>query len=470
MSVGAEGIRKPTFTTTPHGVALEMLPVDRWASTSLVLLIGYFCLTRSFAYIGIPQWDVFLGEVVLACFLLLGPRTSKGNWLWVAMKAPDLRKLVRRFWLLFAYGAFEVFRGIYEGHAPFTSARDFAFDYYPLYFFLGLWVGLRSPQFLPRMIRALAWFNGIYGVLFILFLNRVSWTFPGVSKEIDPVPLLGGPTFSMVALLGLLVFEKRLRSVWYLFIMNLFVLLGIQLRGEWLAFAVALLLWSWLSKRLKLIAIVGAYLAILFALVFALNLNIKTPQGRGGGTVSAQDIMGRALAPINPDLASDYTDSRMAEGTAVWRAVWWAQIWLSVNAIPSRALLGYGYGYALGDLVPYLQGIFVRTPHNIFLYVLGYTGWIGVALFFAFQAEIAKLLWRAWKLTGQPFALLFWAAVMTFALFEPCFETPYGAIPFYLVIGCACAPILYSGKPAPLTTSRPFIRTQISGLASKVSG
>jgi hypothetical protein len=187
------------------------------------------------------------------------------------------------------------------------------------------------------MIRALAWFNGVYGILFILFLNSVPWTFPGVSRDVTPVPIFGEPTFSVVALIGLLVFEENPQSVWYLFIMNLFVLLGIQLRGEWLAFGVALLLWSWLTKRLKKLALVGCYLAILFAFVFALNLKIEAPQGRGGGTVSARSIVGRVLAPINPDLASDYSANyEMAEGTALWRVVWWAQIWLSVNAVPSR--------------------------------------------------------------------------------------------------------------------------------------
>lgn len=452
MRAGEGGVGNRTLASSAQAVAAE-IPVNApWTKTVFVLLIGYFSMTRSFAYLGIPSWNIFVGEVVLAYFLLLGPRIKTGRWISVVMKAHSLRKFVRRFWWLFAYGVFEVLRGIYAGHPPFSSARDLAFNYYPLYFFLGLWVGLHSRLFLPRMIRALAWFNGVYGILFILFLNSVPWTFPGVSQDVAPVPIFGEPTFSAVALIGLLVFEENVQSVWYLFIMNLFVLLGIQLRGEWLAFGVALLLWSWLTKRLKRLALVGCYLAILFAFVFALNLKIEAPQGRGGGTVSARSIVGRVLAPINPDLASDYSaDYEMAEGTALWRVVWWAQIWLSVNAVPSRAILGYGYGYALGDLVPYLQDVFVRTPHNVFLYVLGYTGWLGVILYFAFQAEIAKLLWKAWKLTGQPFGLLFWLALLSFALFEPCFEAPYGAIPFYLVVGCACAPIFYlrevSGVP-----------------------
>lgn len=436
-----------------------------WVGTSLVLLVGYFCMTRTFAYVGIPPWNVFVGEVVLGYFLLLGPRIAGKRWLSIATKTSSLKDFVRSFWWLFAYGVFEVARGIYVGRPPFTVARDLAFDYYPLYFFLGLWVGISSPRFLPHMIRVLAWFNAIYGILFILFLNNVAWTVPGVSSNVDPVPIFSGPTFSMIVLVGLLVFEKNLRSVWYLIMLNLLVLLGIELRGEWLGFAVALVVWGALSRRVKQILAIAIYLTILFLLLFLLNIKIQAPTGRGGGVISARDAVGRAVAPFDPNLSAEYIDNyQMAEGTALWRAIWWAQIWFSTNASPSRALLGYGYGFALGDLVPYLQGRFVRTPHNVLLYALGYTGWIGVGLFAIFQAAIIRMLYKVWKLTGQPFGLLFWTAVMTFALFEPCFETPYGAIPFYLVVGCACSPLLYARKTTSSVIGTPVIQGPISPL------
>src|SRR5207247_1567860 len=109
---------------------------------------------------------------------------------------------------------------------------------------------------------------------------------------------------------------------------------------------------------------------------------------------------------------------------------------ISVHESPVRALMGFGYGFPIGDLVPYLEGRFIRTPHNFFLYVLGYTGWLGVALFFAFQRELVRLLWRMWKQTGQPFGILFWTTSIVCASFTAFFETPYSAIPFYLIIGC----------------------------------
>ncbi len=139
-----------------------------WNGIVIVLLLGYLCMGRSFAYLGIPPWHVFIGEGVLGCFLLFGPRTVRGRWPWVAKRIPRLHNLVKVFLLFLLYGVFQVLHGIYGGNPPLTAFRDLAFNYYPLYFFLGLWVGLRNPEFLPRFIRLLAWFNGLYGLLFHL--------------------------------------------------------------------------------------------------------------------------------------------------------------------------------------------------------------------------------------------------------------------------------------------------------------
>jgi hypothetical protein len=428
-----------------------------WSKTVVFLTLGYFCMSRSFAYLGIPPWSLFVGEVVLAYFLLFGPRESRGRWPWVAMKDPSLKRLIQIFLVLFAYGLFQVLRGVLQGYPPFSAIRDLAFNYYPLYLFLGMWVGLGSTRFLPKLVRLLAWLNGLYGLAFILFLNNVAWTIPGVSKEVAEVRVFGQPLGSAIALIGLLAYERDLWRVWYLFLLNLFVLLGMQIRGEWLAFAVGLVLWGWLTKRLKRMAVAGAYMILLIGLMYAVDLEVPGPETRSAGTISVRDLVGRALAPIDSDLAAEYTaNSRNAENTTLWRTIWWAEIVISVHESAARALLGFGYGFPLGDLVPYLAGEFIRTPHNFFLYSLAYTGWLGVILFFAFQAELVRLLWRSWKENGQSFGILFWATSLVFASFTAFFEAPYGAIPFYLIIGCAIASIRSSGD-GRLSPTKPLL-------------
>lgn len=409
----------------------------QWLRVVSFLVVGYLCMSRSFAYLGIPPWHLFVGEVVLGCFLLCGPRADSGRWPWVAMKDPSLQKLTRLLTILLAYGIFQVFRGTREGYPLLTAARDLAFDCYPLYVFLGIWVGMRSTHFLPKLMRAVAWVNGLYGLAFVLFLGNVGWTIPGVPEEVTEVTLFGQPLASAISLIGLLAFESKLGGVWYLFVLNLFALLGMRIRGEWLAFAVGLLLWGWLTKRLRRLTAVVAYVLLFIALMYAIDFKVPAPETRGVGTISVRDLVGRAVAPVNPDLASKYTeDYQDALDSTLWRTVWWAEIWISVHENPVRALLGFGYGFPTGDLVPYLKGQFIRTPHNFFLYALGYTGWLGVALFFVFQAELVRLLWRVWNHTGQPFGILFWTTSLVFASFIAFFETPYSAIPFYLIVGC----------------------------------
>ena len=68
-----------------------------WAKIAACLIVGYLSMSRSFAYLGIPQLSLFVGEGVLAYFLVCGPGTSRGRWPWIAMKAPALRSVMRFF-------------------------------------------------------------------------------------------------------------------------------------------------------------------------------------------------------------------------------------------------------------------------------------------------------------------------------------------------------------------------------------
>jgi hypothetical protein len=113
-----------------------------------------------------------------------------------------------------------------------------------------------------------------------------------------------------------------------------------------------------------------------------------------------------------------------------WRTVWWHAIWETIHDDRVRTLIGFGYGFPLGDLVPYMKNSDTRTPHNIFYYTLGYTGWLGVTAFEVYNA------------TGQSYGITMWAAGITSATFSNYLETPFQAIPFYLLAGLAAAPVL----------------------------
>ncbi len=418
-----------------------------WPRIVCLLIVGYLSVSRSFAYLGVPAWQLFVGEVVFAFLLLFGPKIQNRRWMLVVLKLPGMRRFLNWYGLFLAYGILEVFRGIDAGYPPLTVIRDLAFNYYPFYFFLGLWAGLVKPDLLPRVLRGFAWFNGIYGVLFILYLNRLEWFMPGVSAEVAPVPIFGQPMYSFVALLGLLAYEKSVSRNWYLWLLNGFVMLGMQIRGEWVAFAVGVVIWGVLTRQGRRVMQAGAVMGLLFALMYVTDLRLPSPQGRSEYDISARHLVDRAMAPFRADVedqkaaaGSEGADPR--EATFIFRTVWWMAIWDSVHADLRTAGLGHGYGFPLGDLVPYLKGDFIRTPHNTFFYALGYTGWIGVVLFTLFQFAIFRLLWDAYRADGEPFGIILWATMLIFSLATAFFEAPYGAIPFYLLAGCSCAPLL----------------------------
>ena len=413
-----------------------------WAKVTLLLLLGYLSMTRSFAYLGLPTYKVFIGEVVLVAALLFIPTAFLGYWLGALFEPTPLSKIAWALLVFIDYGIMQSARGIYLGYPLLTILQNFVFNLYPLYLFLGLWVGVRRARFLPDFIRLLAWWNGLYGVAYIFFLNRLPYVIPGSPG----VAVFGQPAGSAVAIIGLVLLGRELPKRWFLLLLNTFVMLAIQVRAEWLGFLVGLLLLAWLGRRRGRVAVAFATVAALLIAGYLLRPSWRAPATRGGA-ISTQEIVGRAIAPLSLRLASQLSENAESyAGTFSWRTRWWEAIWESTHDNPTRALTGHGYGYPLFSLAWYLHDPILRTPHNVFFYALGYTGWVGVWMFLLFQATLAGQLWRAYRLTGQPFGLVCWAMILAGGLFGNVFETPFGAIPFYLITGLAIAPVLQLSK------------------------
>src|SRR5258706_3387444 len=189
------------------------------------------------------------------------------------------------------------------------------------------------PDLLPRLLRGFAWFNGIYGVLYIFALNRVEWFLPGVSDDISQVPIFGQPIYSFIALLGLIAYEKELWRSAHLLGLNAFVMLGMQIRTEWLAFAIGLITWFFVTGQGKRLLQAAAILFALFCLMYITTFSVPGPEGRGGGEISIRQLTDRAIAPFR----ADTSDANVAAGrgaaqpraTAVFRHGWWGGLFES---------------------------------------------------------------------------------------------------------------------------------------------
>ncbi|MGH9630259.1 MAG: O-antigen ligase family protein [Bryobacteraceae bacterium] len=414
-----------------------------WPSIILCLLLGYMCSPRSFAYIGVPPVNLFIGELTLGAFLVLKPNGGIGRWMTGLLKGGPLESIS---WIYLGFGLFgvlEAMRGFLAGHAPVSILQNLVFNYYPLYLFIGMWAGTRRPDLLPTFIRILAWVNGIYGVAYILYFSRLPYTMPGTGD----VPLFEQPGGSAAAILGLLCFERRLGRFWLPLLLNAFVLLGLQVRAELLGLSFGLAIWAVVNRQISRVALCVVLVATLLVLGSIADVQVPGPRG----DISTRHIVGRFLAPIDAELAAEYNPQALShEGTFLWRTEWWKEIWASTHSSFAGALWGHGYGYPLSDLVPYIRDEVIRTPHNVFFYALGYTGWIGVMLFYMFQLALASLLWRRYRADGCIFGLLMWAVYLVQSHFGNFFETPFGAIPFYLLTGLSAVPAAWPRPSLPV--------------------
>lgn len=406
-----------------------------WDKIVIFVTVGYFSLGRSFAYLGVAKAKLFIGEIVLGLFVLTKPRVALGILTTSLLQKSPLNGLALTLYVFVAFGAIQAARGLAAG-AGLEVMKYFVFNYYAFYVFLGLWVAARNPQLLPRVLRILAWVNGVYGIAYLIFLKSVPIAMPGA-----PVALFGAPNGSAVAILGLLCFERSLVKVWPLLLLNVVVLLGMSVRAEWLGLTLATVIWGLLTgKGHRIIAIAVAGAAVVGLIELA---DIKIG---GRMQIDTNKIISRVIAPINPEIAAEFSPHAAEDGgTLKWRKAWWDEIWISVHQEPERELFGYGYGFDLFSLAPPSvragQATDIRTPHNVFYYALGYTGWVGVAIFGLFMLALLQLQWAAFRISGQAFGIAWWVASLAIAFFSNFFETPFQSIPFYLLMGMSMAPV-----------------------------
>jgi len=427
---------------------------DMWSKWVLFLLIGLSITGRSFSYLGIPPAKLFIGDLTLAAFIFLRPRQIFDPWIKALTKGGPLGPLAWTLLISISYGIFQVIRGVLLGFPPLTAVQNLVFNIYPLYLFLGIWLGKRRPDLVLRFVQVFAVLFCIYAPAYFLFLDKVSMEMPGSS-----VPVFGQAGGGGFIILSLLCLDPKPGRWWPAMALAAFGFLAAQVRGEWLGMVVATLIWGVLSRKMARVAMIGAGLFAVLAIGAILDVNLPSSAERGGA-ISSSEIVARGLAAASPDLARDLTGSNNVNfynGTITWRKNWWRAIWANSQDNYTNLLIGPGYGFALKNLVNYLAvATDLRTPHNVFYYALGYSGWIGVLIFFSLQAGCGVLLWRTYKLTGQAWGLAMWSAILTSAFFGNVLETPAGAIPLYLMMGLFVGPVLAElGSPAREQLSHP---------------
>ncbi len=421
-----------------RGIRAAADPARSWAVVTLFVVGGYMVLQRSFAYLlNVPGVPVYAGEVLLLAFVVLHPGVSVHRLAAALLRPGPLGAVAWAIFFLLVYGVVLAVRGYTASYPGLYILQELVFNIYPLYVLLGLWIAERDPRLLERFVLGLSWVTGIYGTLYVGFLNRSELVIPGTGLE-----LFRGPLGQGAALLALLAFRPKGARMWMPFTLNLLVLLGIQNRAAYAGFVAGLLAWAVMSKRIGRMVLVLSMIAVLLTAGWLLDFRIEF--SRGASEFSAGNVIAAVLAPFDEETAAGFSsDARNFAGTVEWRKAWWAGIWDATNDDAVRTAVGTGYGFELtSDAHLRSSDPLLRTPHNWFMYTLGYGGWLGVSLFVFLLVALGSLLWRADGITGAPFGVPFLVLSTTVATFSNFYETPFAAIPVWVIAGMTIAPAI----------------------------
>lgn len=465
--MGAASGRWPAVGLTAAGLALLGLMLlavrgrvrSPFAFAGFALVGGYVMLNRGFAGFHLPlgPLPLYVGELALAPLLLLAIARLRG------------RPLGAPVWLLALWMAFNLALTLpHIGTFGLVAIRDAAIWYYGLYMLVGMaaWQSLDAQT----TCRWLGWIFVATIFTVVASMMTESGILPPIELPISDGPLIGNrdDANAMYLLAGAALFLTSSyveRTPWPRSLTPVLVLVAFGLvaaaqhRSAFVALAAVLALLAVLRLWRPVVVLVGAGTAVI-VLLYVLNVSIEDPES--GRPISARTIVQRQLSTVaflgggERAVRSD-SDS----GTIRWRTIWWDALLRESLADPRLFLVGRGYGPDLRDAVRGLEGQTlnwnqgseagrtVRAPHNIAVTVLARSGLVGLVLWLTLLGACCVGIIRAIASARRAGArddemLGVWLAtfvttVVVASLFGVVLESPFGAVPFFFILGLGVA-------------------------------
>jgi hypothetical protein len=395
-----------------------------------ILIIGYLAFGRSFAHIGVAP--VYPAEVFLAASLLAGGGAWLNLYFAQLARGSAVALMTMAF---FAWGLFETCRGLLEGYTALESLRGLATHYYVFLFFVG-WqlASVTDAIWFVKMTRRAAAAVGVSGIL-IAALSHFA------TREGPLSLLLTAPAMPAYMSTAVIAFAPYFGVWFYPLIGGSVAALLLQPgRAAWLSMIAGGILAARGVGHLVIRRLLVSALALTL-LVVSVGWLLPVTEGRGG-TLSPRWLAARMVTLVSPEAAermiaengtaADVKEIRSISGTKAWRMRFWEA---TLNSLDSTTLwlAGHGYGFSLGTLIHED----VRTPHNFSVYLLGYTGFIGLALYVGLILAFLAAIWSLRKGPFRSFLMAQLAVTLVVAAFGNGLETPFVAVPFYLVMGLA---------------------------------
>ena len=465
-----------TFAAVLVGLATAAVLRPRVASllglSAFLLIAGYVALNRSFAGLRLPLGGLplYVGEIALG--LLLPPaldrlRNRRLSFPLVAVSIWMAFSLLVTLPNLPTYGL--------------DSVRDAAIWYYGLYAFVGAaaWYGLGLSG-VQRGFR--------YVFLGALLATPIAMAAQAGQVPTFELPILDVPFFTDqrwdaagMHLLGAAVFfltarpasgsnpPLAMRVVTPLLVgAALALVVSTQVRATLVGFLGVLLLMLFLRLWKPVLALLATVVLVL-APLWILDVKFEeTPRHE----VSARAVLDRQLSTLIYLIDDQAAAENRVEdaGTIEWRTIWWDALIQDTLGDPTLLLVGRGYGPDLREVViargqgslNWEQGTEdgrpVRSPHNIAVTILARSGVLGLLAWLLMLGASFVYIIRATRRAGDRRQQLFgvWAtaylaAMLLVACFGVVLESPFGAIPFFFVLGLAVA---WAGEQLALARSR----------------
>lgn len=419
---------------------------DRYFLLLCLVLLGYAVDGRGFAYL-------FLGEaLLLAGIILISVLRGWGG----VFEVPSILLLLP-FW---AWGAARTVPFLAEYRVD--AVRDAMLWGYGAFALIVAALIVAEPRQIVMLLRRYHQFVRIFliAIPIVALAYRVFW------YSIPRWPWAGVPVIEekegdvLVQLAGILAFwiagiDGKVHPIWVVLLTVNVAAMGVIDRAGMLAFGVAVAVCAVYRPLHPMIWKLVAAVAVTLVLLWATDLHIEVPGGKGR-EISFEQFKTNLLS-MGSDTGTEGLDS-----TKEWRMDWWTEI-VRYTVRGQYFWKGKGFGVNLADDDGFqvLSDDSLRAPHSAHMDFLAREGVPGLALWAVLQLAWGAGVFSAFLSSRGAgadrwqslflFLLALWLAFLVNCSFDVFLEGPMGAIWFWTLFGFgAAATWVYRRRPEVL--------------------
>lgn len=433
-------------------VAYYLRPFCLWEKMVVFLVAGCIVAAKGFVYIGIPLGKMFLpiGELIIFSGLILISHKKS---------LPDFFGDKVAWWIFIwlVYGMVRIFMALPD--IDFITLKSSCIIYYCLFVYFGFLVARRS-EVVDQLFKVL----GISFLLLFfhyLFYSRYLGNFglsPNVCQSINLLGSFGSPYFHTIGAGFFFIIIAKYYLKWPQWMCSIlaaiFLALTIfmQARSGFVALSGAIiitLLWSDIRQKIKLTNLAILLPFALLVLISLIGLEIrggKGPVRPDYAVMQVKTIFGVSSNPLSASsFGNEYVSPEGLIGTRQGRIKIWKGIISDNLESPATALVGKGFREPLLNIKLSRGRAPKRSPHNGYVLIFGYLGFIGLFLFLMFNFLFVKRIIKAMRVNKSKgrlkesetllWVFVYYSVFIIGAFATPIFGTPYMAPIFYFLIG-----------------------------------